>query len=265
MDSRPSIDVGRNSADARLRSRWRRSLESKSIGGRSKGSWESSEKKTADAREVRFCSSASERVPFVASGGAPQRRYERLRAYVLMEPDQRPRVSPAQFDLRRLNRFGMAGLVDHAFPWDGSGAFEVEVIPMGAEDAEDRMARLCEFLARMVSAPKGGDDATCRPVRQGLDGLAGEGAGRSRASLQRLRGLLTRTACTIRRPLRIRMTGTAGRASTVRAWTSCGTTHGKDVFDVVVVLCPDRLARRYAYQVLLLEELTARRGGGPIL
>ncbi len=30
-------------------------------------------------------------------------------------------------------------------------------------------------------------------------------------------------------------------------------------FDVVVVLCPDRLARRYAYQVLLLEEL-ARAG-----
>jgi site-specific DNA recombinase len=27
-------------------------------------------------------------------------------------------------------------------------------------------------------------------------------------------------------------------------------------FDVVIVLCPDRLARRYAYQVLLLEELT---------
>ena len=26
-------------------------------------------------------------------------------------------------------------------------------------------------------------------------------------------------------------------------------------FDVVVVLCPDRLARRYAYQVLLIEEL----------
>ena len=30
-------------------------------------------------------------------------------------------------------------------------------------------------------------------------------------------------------------------------------------FDVVVILCPDRLARRYAYQVLLLEEL--RRAG----
>ena len=26
-------------------------------------------------------------------------------------------------------------------------------------------------------------------------------------------------------------------------------------FDVVVVLCPDRLARRYAYQVLLIDEL----------
>jgi site-specific DNA recombinase len=34
-------------------------------------------------------------------------------------------------------------------------------------------------------------------------------------------------------------------------------------FDVVVVLCPDRLARRYAYQVLLLEEL--KRGGVDIL
>src|SRR5207253_8650614 len=30
-------------------------------------------------------------------------------------------------------------------------------------------------------------------------------------------------------------------------------------FDLVAVLCPDRLARKYAYQVLLLEEL--RRAG----
>ncbi len=30
-------------------------------------------------------------------------------------------------------------------------------------------------------------------------------------------------------------------------------------FDVVVILCPDRLARRYAYQVLLLEELKRDR------
>ena len=34
-------------------------------------------------------------------------------------------------------------------------------------------------------------------------------------------------------------------------------------FDVVVVLCPDRLARRYAYQVLLLEEL--KRAGIAVL
>ena len=34
-------------------------------------------------------------------------------------------------------------------------------------------------------------------------------------------------------------------------------------FDVVVVLCPDRLARRYAYQVLLLEEL--KRSGIEVL
>jgi len=34
-------------------------------------------------------------------------------------------------------------------------------------------------------------------------------------------------------------------------------------FDVVVVLCPDRLARRYAYQVLLLDEL--RKTGVEVL
>jgi len=34
-------------------------------------------------------------------------------------------------------------------------------------------------------------------------------------------------------------------------------------FDIVVVLCPDRLARRYAYQVLLLDEL--RRAGVEVL
>ena len=38
--------------------------------------------------------------------------------------------------------------------------------------------------------------------------------------------------------------------------------HGKG-FDVVVVLCPDRLARKYAYQVLLLDEL--KRAGVDVL
>src|SRR3970282_2034127 len=33
-------------------------------------------------------------------------------------------------------------------------------------------------------------------------------------------------------------------------------------FDVVVVLCPDRLARRYAYQVLLIEALKRAGAGG---
>ena len=95
---------------------------------------------------------------------------------MLTEPDQRPRVSPAQFDLRRLNRFGVVGFVDHGFQWQSSGDFEVEIIPMGAEDAEDRMARLCEFLVGVMRDSQGGDDATCGAVREGLDGPAGEGA-----------------------------------------------------------------------------------------
>ena len=52
--------------------------------------------------------------------------------------------------------------------------------------------------------------------------------------------------------------GPAGRDSTARRWTGCGTP-ADGAFDVVAVLAPDRLARKYAYQVVLLEEL--RRAG----
>ena len=45
--------------------------------------------------------------PFLGSGGTAQGRYERLRDYMLMEPADRPRTSPAQFDLRRFHRYGL--------------------------------------------------------------------------------------------------------------------------------------------------------------
>jgi resolvase-like protein/recombinase-like zinc beta ribbon protein len=49
------------------------------------------------------------------------------------------------------------------------------------------------------------------------------------------------------------MTATAGAAWTVRDWTDCAMAPG--AYEAALVLCPDRLARKYAYQVLILEEL----------
>jgi hypothetical protein len=118
--------------------------------------------------------------PFLISGGSAQERYERLRDYMLTEPTDRPRTSPAQFDLRRFERYGLLGLVDGT-PLrrgcrDGThAAFEVQIIAMEAEDAQDRWARLFDLLARAVGGSCGGDDAAGGTVCQGLDGLAGEG------------------------------------------------------------------------------------------
>ena len=72
------------------------------------------EKKTADETAARV-EDKRERVaaPFLSIGGMAQGRYERLRTYMLTEPAARPRVSPAQFDLRRFERFGVLGLVEH--------------------------------------------------------------------------------------------------------------------------------------------------------
>jgi hypothetical protein len=139
------------------------------------------EKKTADfaqLRPERQCAIASS--PFLTSGGTAQCRYERLRDHMLTEPADRPRTSPAQFDLRRFQRYGLLGLVDGAARRRGCGngpdaAFDVQLIALEAEDARDRWARLFDLLARAVSGSRGGDDATGGTVCQGLDGLAGEG------------------------------------------------------------------------------------------
>ena len=100
-----------------------------------------------------------------------------MRAYALTDPSQRPRVSPAQFDLRRFQRFGLLGLVDGQPLRRGSvgGDFEIHVIPLGAEDVRERLTRLCELLGGLLRNPQGGEDATGRTVREGLDGPAGEG------------------------------------------------------------------------------------------
>jgi hypothetical protein len=117
---------------------------------------------------------------FLISGGTAQGRYERLRDYMLMEPADRPRTSPAQFDLRRFHRYGLLGLVDGTPLRRGCGdgteaAFDVQIVVMEAEDGQDRWARLFDLLAGAVSGSRGGEDAAGGAVCQGLDGLAGEG------------------------------------------------------------------------------------------
>jgi hypothetical protein len=122
-------------------------------------------------------SRSTELIPFDGAGGSAQQRYERVRVYALTPPSERPRVSPAQFDLRRFQRFGLLGLVDSPpLRWRSEAAdFEVHVIPIGAEDAGDRLARLDELLAGLVTMPQGGEDATGCTVRTGLDRAPGEG------------------------------------------------------------------------------------------
>lgn len=118
--------------------------------------------------------------PFLTSGGSVQYHYERLRGYMLTEPADRPRTSPAQFDLQRFHRYGLLGLVAGTPLQRGCGEgaraiFGVQLIPMEAEDAQDRWARLFDLLARAMSGSQGGDDAAGGTVCQGLDGFAGEG------------------------------------------------------------------------------------------
>jgi transposase len=100
--------------------------------------------------------SAIEPIPFLEAGGTAQSRYERLRRYVLEEPARRPRTSPAQFDLQRFKRFGLLGLVAGHPRSSPSGDFEIQLVPLGAEDAEQRLDRLCGVLAGLVMTSEGG-------------------------------------------------------------------------------------------------------------
>ena len=50
------------------------------------------------------------------------------------------------------------------------------------------------------------------------------------------------------------MTGTPGPRWSARPWSGCATWSPQVPVDVVLVHSPDRLARKYAYQALLIEE-----------
>lgn len=148
-----------------------------SIGARSSGCSAAPEKKTVDGTAAHDQDEYERSLtPFLSIGGTAQDRYERLRTYMLTERAARPRVSPAQFDRRRFERFGMLGLVEHDVVRSQGGHFEIELVALGPEESEDRLTRVCALLAGWVTGAQGGMDATSGVVRAGVDGLAGEGA-----------------------------------------------------------------------------------------
>ncbi len=72
----------------------------------------------------------------------------------------------------------MLGLVDWPIrPLCAAGAdFEVQLVPLEADDADDRLERLCELLAGRMIEPGGDEDATCGTLCASFDWAAGEGA-----------------------------------------------------------------------------------------
>src|SRR5919109_2025138 len=169
-----------NSADRRSPSCSLPSAVLRFTAGRWNASWP--EKKTADAADHHCDEATPEQsrpsLSFLALGGRAQQRYEALRGFMLLPRGQRPRSSSARFDLDRFARFGLVGLLEcdpvgHAWWSRPSEGFQVVVTPVGTADAHDRRARLCAFLFALASGDR---DEASRPLRPGLDGVAGEGA-----------------------------------------------------------------------------------------
>ena len=106
-------------------------------------------------------------IPFLSLGGTAQARYERVREYVLPPTECQPRTSPVRFDLERFQRYGLLGLVDGEPRRGRSDGFEVQLVPVGAADAEERRARLWAVLGGLLTETSGGEHASSRVVRTG--------------------------------------------------------------------------------------------------
>ena len=90
-----------------------------------------------------------------------------MRVYVLEQLAHGGRTSPTEFDLHRFRRLGLLGLLE--LETHRSGAYEIEVVPLGADDVDERWIRLCTLLGGLIARGQGDCDATCRAVRQGID------------------------------------------------------------------------------------------------
>jgi hypothetical protein len=100
-----------------------------------------------------------------------------LRAFALLDPERRPRVSPERFDLQLFQRFGLLGLVEERPAHRSDARFEIQVLPLETDDAADRWTRLYGLLAGLMTQPVVEEpNATGGAVCSGVDGSAGEGA-----------------------------------------------------------------------------------------
>lgn len=136
---------------------------------------------SAEPNRSRPAPEEQDQAGFLAQGGRAQVRYETLREYMLRPLSQRPRSSPARFDLNRYERFGLLGLLERdpvGEDWFSSdmGAFEVEVIPVATADGDERRTRLVAFLAQLITTPHGGEDDPGCPLCPSVHRDAGEGA-----------------------------------------------------------------------------------------
>lgn len=90
---------------------------------------------------------------FLAWDGYVQQRYEALRDYMLFPGPRQRRSTSARFCLARFIRYGLLGLLDRdplgrAWGSRSVDAFQVEMVPVGVADTEERMARLSAILYR---------------------------------------------------------------------------------------------------------------------
>jgi len=140
------------------------------------------EKKTAETTAARAADGVESwsTGDFRLWGGEPQQRYEGLRAYMLLPSDQRPRTTSARFDIGRVERFGLLGLLERdpvGDAWIGGsvGDFQVQLIPVGTANAQDRWGRLFAVLSALLTTTAGETHDSCGTLRPCIDRNAGEG------------------------------------------------------------------------------------------
>ena len=130
----------------------------------------------------------------------------------------------------------------------------MEVVPVGTDDARVRLTRSYEVLVTLIGSRRGGRHDNDCTVCSGLDGAA-----RTRATIQSQLAAIKHYAQEHAFQTTVALTytdeGFSGSRLDRPALDELRDHAREGRFQAVVVLCPDRLARKYAYQVLLIEEL----------
>jgi hypothetical protein len=98
---------------------------------------------------------------------------------MLLPSLQRPRTTPVRFDIGRVERFGLLGLLERdpvGAEWAGGivGDFQVQLIPVGTALVHDRWACLLTVLSDLIAMSPGGTHDPCCALRPRLNRNAGE-------------------------------------------------------------------------------------------